>query len=242
MLGYTDERWEELLECAAGLAPRRAVHDIVLEYFLREGFVDAARCFQEESSARSGEDLAQVAQRNVIRRAVLAGDIDGTVARVAATVSPEFLRQRPRLLFKLKKLQLVAAIRRGAVKEAIEIAQTQMAPLVRAADRGDAGDHAEEGEGGEDGEGGDGSTLRQELEQALSLLIFEDMEVSPMAHLLKPDEVEETARMLNEAILEFQGRESTPRLMGLLQEAQFYQDRLQAEGVDFPLVLRTGEP
>lgn len=193
------------------------INDLLLEFLLTEGFVRSAELFREEANIAFDESAVEgVLQRNQIRNAVLTKNIEQAM-ELTDEISPEILANNPKLLFRLRKHILIRHIRNDNIGEAINFAQTMLAPLV------------EEGD----------DALRQDLEQVLALLIFDNIDSSPVAHVLHAGEVSETARMLNAAILRFEGRDDEARLLKLLQETQWAQDQLGETGLDFPPVIRT---
>ncbi|GBG28845.1 Glucose-induced degradation protein 8-like [Hondaea fermentalgiana] len=207
--------WEELLDAAA--VPKRVVDDLLIEYLLTEGYVRSALLLKEEAGADADEsEFERVGSRNDIRDAVLSRDMERAMELTDA-VAPEVLRQNPKLLFRLRKHMLIRLIRQGDINEAITFAQTKLAPLI----------------------GPDDLEMRHDLEQVMALLIFDDIDASPVAHVLHDSEVKDTARMLNGAILRNQGRSDEAKLLRLIQEAQWAQDKLQDTGVDVYQVLRT---
>jgi hypothetical protein len=201
---YSVGAWCEL--SAACAAPRHVVDALVLEALVlvpsgAGGGSRAACAFAREALGARGAAAAEPALRRAREReAVLAaarrGDVEGCVA-ACERVALGALARRPALLFRLRLHALVALIAAGRVGDAIKYAQAELAPLAEAAPE-----------------------LRRKLEEALSLLLFEDKRASPVGHLLDPAQLEATSRALNAAVLEEQGLGSEPRLAALLSRAR----------------------
>lgn len=83
-----------------------------------------------------------------IRRAVQSGDVETAIEKVN-DLDPEILEEHSELLFHLQQQRLIELIRNGAVDEALEFAQEQLAP-----------------------QGEDNPAFLQELERTVALLVF----------------------------------------------------------------------
>lgn len=176
-----------------------------------QGYVDAARAFERESGTAAGVDLSAISDRMEIRMAVQNGDVETAIERVN-DLNPEILEERHELLFHLQQQRLIEMIRAGAISEALEFAQEQLAPR-----------------------GEDNPAFLEELERTMTLLIFENPEASPLADLLEPAQRQRTASELNAAILSAQSQAGKSKLPNLLKLLVWAQDKL-AEHADFPRV------
>jgi len=215
-LKYSMRRWNALLDAAC--LPKEVINELLMEFFLCEGFVKAAEAFQGESATKPNSFvLEEVHRRNRIRQAVLNENIELAIDQINS-VSPEILENDIDLLFRLRKHILIKLIQESKIKTAIEYAQTSLAPLV-------TNEHP---------------SLKEELQRVLSLLIFEDIEKSPLAHMLSNEELKDSARRVNAAILKHNKQESEARLLHLLREAQWAQNYLSKSDnkVEFPEILR----
>lgn len=94
-------------------------------------------------------------------------------------------------------------IRNGDYAGALEFAAEEMAP------RGE--EHPE---------------FLEELERTMALLAFQDVQNSPVADLLHPNQRQKTASELNAAILISQSREKEPKLPSLLKMLMWSQEQL----------------
>ena len=181
-----------------------ASHLIFFPINYKQGYVDAALAFQRESGTDPGVDLAAITDRMEIRRAVQSGDVEAAMERVN-DLDPEILEEHAELLFHLQQQRLIELIRKGAVEEALEFAQDQLAP------------HGE-----------DNPSFLEELERTVALLVFDKPESSPMGDLLEPSQRSRTASELNAAILAAQSQASTPKLPNLLKFLVWAQEQLES--------------
>ena len=175
-----------------------------------QGYVDAARAFSEETGTPTHADLASLAGRTAVRRALAAGDVDGAVASLN-DIDASILEERPSLAFALQQQRLIELARAGDAEGALAYAREHVAP------RGD-----------------DDARVLAGAERALALLAFPDPSTSPLADLLSPAQRAKTAGEANAAILEAEGRAGGARLPLLVALAAWAQDRLAARGVRFP--------
>lgn len=176
---------------------------------LKQGYVDAALAFQRESGTDPGVDLAAITDRMEIRKAVQGGDVETAIGKVN-DLNPEILEEHSELLFHLKQQRLIELIRNGAVDEALEFAQEQLAP-----------------------QGEDNPAFLQELERTVALLVFDDPGNSPMGDLLDSAQRARTASELNAAILASQSQAGKPKLPNLLKFLVWAQEQLETKA-EFP--------
>lgn len=171
--------------------------------------MDAALAFKRESGTDPGVDLAAITDRMEIRRAVQSGNVEAAIEKVN-DLDPEILEEHAELLFHLQQQRLIELIRKGAVDEALEFAQDQLAP-----------------------QGEDNLSFLEELERTVALLVFQDPGASPMGDLLEPAQRARTASELNAAILASQSQAGKPKLPNLLKFLIWAQQELEAKA-DFP--------
>eukprot|EP01065_Artemidia_motanka_P018719 TRINITY_DN22057_c0_g1_i2.p1 TRINITY_DN22057_c0_g1~~TRINITY_DN22057_c0_g1_i2.p1 ORF type:complete len:224 (+),score=48.14 TRINITY_DN22057_c0_g1_i2:66-737(+) len=196
-----DEEWAELLE--ATHVDKSSLNRIVMNWLEVEGFRDTAESFAEEAGVHC--DLEGVGDRIAIRQLMQSGDVSTAVDKVNA-MDPEVLSDDPCLQFELWHQQLVEIIRSGDVDGAITFAQ-RIAPFAEP-------EPAEEDEA--DRPAAPQEHLRM-LEQALSLLCFDDPAASPHGDLVGMQHRNKVASRLNAALLQRQGHESEPHLHQLLR-------------------------
>jgi len=219
--GRTDRRMsfsklDRLLSAAA--PPRKVVKELVVNYLLSEGLVQSAKKFMSEALISVPDrDLAFAEARRKAFLAMLKGDVE-TAEHLTEEAAPGLLCETPELHFAMLKHSLVMLISSGEVVQAIAFAQSRMMPLVN-----------------------DKDDLKRELEEAMSLLIFDKAEESPLAYLTKPSLILETSRRLNQAIVQHQGKIAPSRLAHLFEEANWVQQGAAkpSRAKHLPQVLRT---
>ena len=147
-----------------------------------------------------------------VRQCIEGGDGEGAIDQVL-DLNPEILEDRPQLLFRLKKQQFIQMVRDGETEKALEFAERELACRI------------------------DGSTecLVEELEEAMSLLLFENPAKSPVAHLLDARHRHETASELNEAILRSESMAGPSKLPRLIKILVWMQNRL-SQHMKFPVL------
>ncbi len=134
-------------------------------------------------------------------------------------LNPETLDANPRLFFHLQLQRLIELIRVDNVAGALDFAQDVLAPL-----------------------GEDDPTLLPELEEVMALLAFRGLsdDVSPLAHLLSPEQRERTASELNAAILASQSQDDTPRLPTLFRLLAWCHRHLEGRVSQLPSLASLG--
>jgi len=113
---------------SGGRTPTGSLDALVMEFLVTEGHRDAAAVFSEEGGIPLRCDLDEVDRRAQVRAALEAGDVSGAIDAAEKT-APGVLRSRPRLVFDLQRQRFVELLRRGQPFEALEFAQTVLAPL-----------------------------------------------------------------------------------------------------------------
>lgn len=166
---------------------------LVMNYLVIQGHKDAAQQFAAESQTVPGVPLESITDRMNIRLAVARGDIDQAIA-LTNDLDAEILDTHPALFFTLQRQKLIELIKSGDVIGAIAFATDELAK------RGE--EHPE---------------FLCELEQAMSLLAFPDVQKSPVAELLDHSQRQRTAGELNSAILQAQSQEKQAKLKSMLK-------------------------
>jgi hypothetical protein len=201
----------EWMESLQRLQVSRAdMNHLVMNYLVTEGFKEAADKFRVESGIEPCTDLSSLDNRIKIRDAVLSGQIQAAVALVN-DLYPELLDNNRLLCFHLQQQHLIELIRDKDVTGALDFAQTHL---------------AEKGE--------ESPEIRNQLEQTLALLAFEEPESSPFGELMHISQRQKVACELNAALLATENQESSPRLVGLLKLLLWAQDELETKKVKFP--------
>ncbi|ORZ24716.1 CTLH/CRA C-terminal to lish motif domain-domain-containing protein [Absidia repens] len=194
------DEWEQRLSKV--VVEKQALNQLIMNYLVIEGYMEAAEQFSQESGLSPCVDLQSIQERREIRHAVQSGDIDAAIDLVN-DLNPEILDTNPKLYFHLQQQRLIELIRKGDDEGALVFAADEMAP------RGE--EHPE---------------FLQELERTMALLAFQNTHPSPVQDLLDPHQRHKTAQELNEAILTSQSREPHPKLPHLLKVLTWSQEQL----------------
>jgi hypothetical protein len=109
------DEWFDKLRAAT--IDKQDMNMLVMDYFIKEGFADAAAAFQAESLTEpvtvgneiAKVDLSTMSRRTAVRDAVHEGDVLLAMQRVDE-LDPKILEERPRLSFKLQQERLVELI------------------------------------------------------------------------------------------------------------------------------------
>ncbi|GAA5976737.1 hypothetical protein JCM5350_006736 [Sporobolomyces pararoseus] len=249
----TPQEWSARL--ASAQVSKHDLNALVANYLFTEGYLDAATHFTREasldngdSSASSSLDLESIKVRRDIRSCVQRGKIQQALDKVVE-LDPEILEHNPSLHFSLLQQHLIELIRQGEILQALEFAQTELAP------RGE--EHPK---------------FLQELEKTMALLAFEmpafttittttsssnpnppslpasttnkkskkstttatDLVLPPMppslSSLLDPSHRLETSLLLNSSILTSQGKNSQPKLPKLFGVLNWGEGVLKEKG------------
>ncbi|CAN1327090.1 Protein GID8 homolog [Linum perenne] len=187
------------------------VNKLVMNFFITEGYVDAAEKFGRESGTQPGVDIRTIADRMAIKNAVLCGNVEEAIEKVN-DLNPEILDTNPQLFFHLQQQKLIELIRNGETEEALVFAQEELAPR------------------GEENPG-----FLEELERTVSLMVFEDMSKCPVRELLDISQRLKTASEVNAAILASQSHEKEPKLPTMLKILIWEQSQLEKKAA-FPRI------
>eukprot|EP00891_Asterochloris_glomerata_P008151 jgi/Astpho2/8151/Aster-03084 len=200
MRSVSKQEWEKKMSNVR--LKKEDMNALIMNFLVTEGYVDAAKLFQQESGTHPGVDLDTITDRMHIRKAVQGGDIEEAIDLVN-DFNPEILELQPQLSFHLQQQRLIELVRQGKVEEALDFAQEYLAP---------------QGEGN--------PAFLQELERTVALLAFENAASSPVADLMDAAQRQKTASEVNAAILKSQHQECEARLPGLLKMMLWAQSQL----------------
>ncbi|CAO3641346.1 unnamed protein product [Cunninghamella blakesleeana] len=203
------DEWEQRLSKV--VVEKQQLNQLIMNYLVIEGYVEAAEQFSLESGLSPCVDLQSIQDRREIRHAIQTGDIDAAIDLVN-DLNPEILDTNPKLYFHLQQQRLIELIRNGDDEEALSFAAEEIAP------RGE--EHPE---------------FLKELERTMALLAFQDVDDSPVQDLLEPEQRQKTAQELNEAILTSQSLEANPKLPHLLKVLAWSQEQLD-EHMKYPRI------
>ncbi|CAN1854313.1 Protein GID8 homolog [Linum perenne] len=178
------------------------MNKLVMNFFVTEGYVDAAEKFQRESGTEPGIDLSTITDRMAVKKAVQCGNVEDAIEKVN-DLNPEILDTNPQLFFHLQQQRLIELIRNGKIEEALEFAQEELAPR-----------------------GEENQSFLEELERTVALLAFDDVSKCPVGELLDISQRLKTASEVNAAILTSQSHEKEPKLPILLKRLIWTQNKL----------------
>jgi hypothetical protein len=195
------EDWERKLAENVNIR-KEDMNQLIMNFLVTEGYVDAARIFERESGTVPGIDLSVITDRMEIRKAVQSGQVEEAIDKVN-DLNPEILEEQHQLSFHLQQQQLIELIRAGKLEEALEFAQEYLAPQAQECPE-----------------------FLEELERTVSLLAFDNVKDSPVSDLLDIAQRQKTATELNAAILSSQCQEKEPRLPYLLKMMIWAQNQL----------------
>ncbi|KAE9599292.1 hypothetical protein Lal_00044072 [Lupinus albus] len=195
----TREEWEKKLTDVK--IRKKDMNNMVMNFLVTEGFVDAAEKFMKESGTEH-MDLATITDRIAVKDSVQSGNIEDAIEKVN-DLNPEILDTNPKLFFHLQQQRLIELIRDGKIEEALEFAQEELAPR-----------------------GEENQSFLEELERTISLLAFDNVSKCPAGELLDTSQRLKTASEVNAAILTSQSHEKDPKLPSLLKMLIWSQNQL----------------
>ncbi|OVA20225.1 LisH dimerization motif [Macleaya cordata] len=167
------------------------MNQLVMNFLVTEGYVEAAERFKMESGTEPEIDLTTITDRMAVKKAVQCGNVEDAIEKVN-DLNPEILDTNPQLFFHLQQQRLIELIRNGKVEEALEFAQEELAPR-----------------------GEENQTFLEELERTVALLAFEDVSNCPVGELLDISQRLKTASEVNAAILTSQSHEKGHPVVGV---------------------------
>jgi hypothetical protein len=178
------------------------IHALVLEYLKKSGRHAAVRALEAEADLPVEKDNEYLFERGLLRSKLLAGDVVGAIDEVNG-LFPELFDGNTELFFCLRLQALIELVRQPGydLSAALHFAKEELNPCP--------------------------TSLREEMEEVMSLLLFEDTERSPLKQIL--EKRERVALRLNDAILRFIGAEGAG-LDHILGSAIWHDQRLRTKG------------
>ncbi|CAM8905760.1 unnamed protein product [Rhodiola kirilowii] len=201
----TKEEWEKKL--ADVKVRKEDMNKLVMNYFVTEGFVDAAKKFRQESGTEAEIDLTTITDRMLVKKAVVEGNIQEAIERVN-DLNPEILDTNPQLFFHLQQQRFIELIRQKDFDKALEFGQEELAPR-----------------------GQENPNFLEELERTTALFVFDDIFNSPVKDLVDPAHRHKTASEVNAAILTSQNHEKDPKLPLVLKMLIWAQNQLNEKAI-----------
>ncbi|KRX00894.1 hypothetical protein PPERSA_09500 [Pseudocohnilembus persalinus] len=185
-----------------------------MNFFLVEGYKDAAIQFQKESGTDiSKQDLESMEPRIQVRQLILQGKIDEAIEKV--TQLDENLQENNKdIMFELKLQKLIELIKENKIQEAIEYAQKALLPMAT-----------------------ENVQYLEQLEKVMSLLAYSEVEKAPASELVQNSQRINISSDINYELLKnTNSQEKESKLPALIKLLVWSQQRL-AEKLSFPQIL-----
>lgn len=180
------------------------LHHLILNFLTINGLAEPAEEFTREAQVKPQMPLHSITCRAKIRDAILSGRTDEAIQEIVR-IDINILNMDAEVTFLLHKQQLLQLIEAGDTGAAIDFAQQKLAPCVK-----------------------ERPHLLPQLEEAMALLAFTDLSCPEAKRLLGGlEQKEETARRIDEAILDLYRVEQESALELLVKNVLFSQGCLQ---------------
>lgn len=193
---------------------------LVLNFLTINGLAAPAEEFTREAHVDAQMPLHAISCRHKIREAILAGRTEEAIQEISS-IDPCILNADPEVSFLVQKQQLLRLIAEGDAGVAISFAQQHLAPCVKECPH-----------------------LLPQLEEAMALLAFNDLSCPEAQKLMGGlEQREETARRIDEAILDLYRIEQESALELLVKNVLFSERIIQSNQLNLiPLLtdLRRG--
>jgi len=211
----SEEEWHRSLFESHSRLDRSALHRLIGDFLISEGFTEVAREFQKECGIEFPASADHVTDRMTMRREIVKGNV-GRAIELCRSLYPTLLDQpqHASLSFALDVQRMLEFVRCKQLETALAFARAELAPRALT------------------------DSLRlEQLEKALSLLAFDppDSPSSPHASLLSLSHRQECASHLNAALLAEQKQSSRSDLEQLLASTLWRQHQL-AQTHSFPML------
>lgn len=181
---------------------------VVLQYLVQCGYSKTAAAFAKAIRAEkeTTRAWAGIEERQKIGKLILAGDIQAAMEAVERYEG--LLEKRPALVRKLRFHRFIQIVLNESPEAAIAYSRSHLRV-----------------------EDCQSRSERDELEDVLSLLAYENPHESPVAHLLTTNHRESLASTVNSAILEHHGHPSSSTVEQLIAHTRVAVDHMVAENV-----------
>jgi len=157
----------------------------------------------------SSYDESFLKQRDSIREHIHHGRLEEAITRLNE-LDPQIMSQNKQVSFHLKRQQMIEMIRHGKISEVLQFAREQMKYETNL-------------------------VFQKEIEDTMTLLAFSGADNSPVSDLMSLDKRQETAALVNGAMLEARNEVSQPELPKLLRLLDWGQEQL-AQKMHFPMI------
>ncbi|XP_019156111.1 PREDICTED: glucose-induced degradation protein 8 homolog isoform X1 [Ipomoea nil] len=181
------------------------VHNIVLSYLVHNCFKDTVESFIASTGMKQPDYcLEDMEKRKRIFNFTLEGNVLKAIEQTEQ-LAPDLLEKNKDLHFDLLSLHFVELVCTRKCTEALEFAQTKLAPF------------------------GKVQSYVEKLEDFMALLAYEEPEKSPMFHLLSLEYRQKVADSLNRAILAHANLPSYSAVERLIQQITVVRQSLSQE-------------
>lgn len=215
--------------------PKHDLNTLIMDYFIQQGYPDAAQKFAQEANVDFKADDALMDERVSIREAIYQGDIERAIDEINS-IDVQLLDGDKALLFALLRLQLIGLIQKVAtapesekkalVMAAVDFAKTNLAP------------YAPQNE-----------TFKKELERTMALLIVPpeswrnaqssaSSAFASAGELVRPGLRDAVYEDVNAAILRYVGRKKESMILKILQTRAWAEAEARGKAVELPANLK----
>ncbi|CAM8979293.1 unnamed protein product [Rhodiola kirilowii] len=181
------------------------IHDIVVSYLVHNCFSETAESFIASVKMKQPPCcLDEIEKRKEIVRFALEGNVPKAI-ELTEEMAPDLFEKYKDLHFDLLILHFVELVCSKKCTEALEFAQTNLAPF------------------------GKVQKYIPKLEDSMALVAYEEPQNTPMFHMLSPDHRQQVVDSLNRALLEHKNQPTYPAMERLLQQATLVRQNLTQE-------------
>jgi len=213
----TKKEWVDRLNSVK--LSKQDLNKLVMNFFLIEGYKDAAENFKKESGTDiSNMDLTFMQERLDIRSMIHDGHIEKAIQKVK-DLDPRILESNPDLFFTMMLQKLIELIKQNRILESIDFAQKELTPFVEKNPK-----------------------QLEKVEKVMTLLAFEDISGSSFSDLVENSQKVKVASEVNHQLLRSQSKDTDSKISTLIKMLLWSQNRLKSV-VNFPSItnLTTSE-
>ncbi|KAL4464425.1 hypothetical protein ABPG72_010912 [Tetrahymena utriculariae] len=208
------EQWKEELKNVK--IAKQDMNKLIMNFFLIEGYKEAAEKFREESQTEiSDKDLECMQPRIDIRKLILNGQIDEAINELDK-INKKVLEENKDINFNIKLQKCIELIRSEQIDKAISFAQEELLPILESSNY----DKKEQ--------------YQDSMEKVMSLLAFENLKESPYQDLVSNSQRIKISSQINYEMLKGQ-QEKENKLPTLIKLLLWSQDKL-SEKLEFPQI------
>lgn len=189
---------------------KQEINKLIFNYLILEANEEAVEEFEKESGQTIEYDKALLSKRSEIRKLLLNGKIDSAVCLIN-DIDEDILLLNKALNFELLKLKLIEMIKLNKIKEALLFAKESLFPLALNDEKN-----------------------MNELKKLMLLLIYDDINDSPLKEVISDNYVKSVISCINIEILKSRLQNYHPSLQILLKLMKYSQAELNKSGLIYP--------